>query len=170
MKISDYIIDYLIKQGVNHIFGIPGGVVLDFVNSASKREEIRLHLNFHEQCSAYAAVGFSQVNGKLCVAYSTKGPGLTNMITAIADAYYDSIPSIFITSHSKKFFISNKRSIAKQEFDSIELVNKITKYSACIESSEMVREALEYACNIAITERPGPVFLDFLSGLFSNEI
>ena len=101
VKGSDYIVSFLIDNGVTDVFGIPGGVVLDFLYALDKRnQDITVHLNYHEQSSAYAACGYSQVEGKLGVAYATRGPGVTNMITAIADAYYDSIPVMFITAHS----------------------------------------------------------------------
>ncbi len=89
MKVCDFLVNSLINRGVTDVFGIPGCVVLDFLYALKRRDkEISAHLNFHEQASAFAAVGYAQVNTTLGCAYATRGPGLTNMITAIADAYY----------------------------------------------------------------------------------
>ena len=100
MKVSEYIAQYLQKQGITDAFGIPGGVILELMYALDATEGITPHLSFHEQCAGFAACGYAQAGRKLGVAYATKGPGFTNLLTAMADAYYDSIPVLFITAHS----------------------------------------------------------------------
>lgn len=101
MRADEWIVDFLIKKGVTDIFGIPGAVIIDFLYAIDARSpEIVPHLSYHEQGGAYEACGYAQASGKLGVAYATRGPGFTNMLTAICDAYYDSIPTMFFSAHS----------------------------------------------------------------------
>jgi acetolactate synthase-1/2/3 large subunit len=171
MKVSDYVVDFLVNKGVTDVFGMPGGVVLDFLYAVDRRrEKITAHLNYHEQAAAFAACGYAQVFGKLGVAYSTKGPGVTNMITGIADTYRDSIPVLFITAHAHVTSLDNIRFEENQEFDTKQMLSKTTKYASRVERLQDVRYALERACHLAVSGRPGPVFLDFRAGLWNEEI
>ena len=89
MKGAAWIIDYLIGKGVTDIFGIPGVVIMDFLYAVDQRSpEITPHLCYHEQGGAYEACGYAQTTGKLGVAYATRGPGFTNMLTAMADVFH----------------------------------------------------------------------------------
>ena len=98
MKVSDYIVEYLISKGIKHVFGYPGGMVTHLMESFSKYEDkIAAHVTYHEQGAAFAACGYAQETGNIGVAYATSGPGATNLITGICDAYFDSIPTLFIT-------------------------------------------------------------------------
>lgn len=170
MTVAEYIIDFLINKGVTDIFGIPGGTVLDILYSADKRsDKIKAHLSYHEQGAAMAACGYAQASDKLGVAYANRGPGFTNMITGIADAYYDSIPVLFITAHSA---IGNPkmRTEYDQEMDSVSIVSKITKYAKKISSVSEVASELEIAYKLAMNGRKGPVFLDFSTQVLSQNI
>jgi acetolactate synthase-1/2/3 large subunit len=160
MKVTDYITDFLIEKGVNHVFGIPGGVVLDILDSLDKqKDKIMAHLSYHEQASAFAACGYAQISGKIGVAYATKGPGVANLVTGIANAYFDSIPVLFLTAHSK-IPRTGIRFEEKQEFDTIKMLSGIVKYAARIDELHDLRYHLECACYEAVSGRPGPVFLD----------
>ena len=77
---AEFLVDHLVKLGVTDAFGIPGGVVLDFLYELDRREDISAHLSFHEQCAGFAASGYAQLSGKLCATYATKGPGITNLL------------------------------------------------------------------------------------------
>ena len=170
MKISQYLVQKLIEYEVTDVFGIPGGVILDFIYELDKSEAINVHLNYHEQAAAYAACGYAQSSGKLGVAYATKGPGLTNMITAIAEAYYDSLPVLFITSHSQKSLNRNLRIEDEQEIDHVGLVTDITKYSKRVDTVETAIEAINAGCREAISGRKGPVLLDFYTKIFKSDV
>ncbi|GHT84613.1 acetolactate synthase [Spirochaetia bacterium] len=170
MKASDYIVDFFINQGITDVFGIPGGIVLDLLESFDKRKsKIKAHLNYHEQSSAFAACGYSQISGKPGLAYATKGPGVTNLITGITNAYFDSIATIFISAHSG-IPIDGVRFVEKQEFDTIRMVSGITKYAERVINPMDVRFSLEYAYYMATTGRPGPVFLDFSGAVLKADI
>ena len=98
---AQYIVDSLIRRGVTDAFGIPGGVILRLIYEMdSRKEELTPHLSYHEQAAGFAACGYAQASGRLGVAYATRGPGFTNLISAMADAYYDSLPVLFITAHA----------------------------------------------------------------------
>lgn len=171
MRTDDWIIDFLIKKGATDVFGIPGAVILDFLYAVERREpDITPHLTCHEQGGAYAAVGYAQTRGGIGVAYATRGPGLTNMITAIADAYYDSLPVFFFTAHSSKEPAGDMRVLNNQEIDTVSMVKSITKTAVRIDRADDVKSAVRQAYFSAVSGRKGPVFLDILSSVFSEEI
>lgn len=170
MTVSDYIADYLYKLGVTDVFGIPGGVILDLIYAFDRKDGIKAHLSYHEQCGGFAACGYAQSTGKLGVAYSTRGPGFTNMITPIAEAYFDSLPTLFITSHSEKCPEKGMRTMFDQEIDTCDIVKNITKYCVRIDSSESFALLFTQLCSIALEERKGPVFIDISSKLFKEDI
>ncbi len=171
MRADDWIVDFLINKGVTDVFGIPGVVVMDFLYAVDKRKPtITPHLNYHEQGSSFAACGYAQSTGKLGVAYSTRGPGFTNMITAMADAYYDSIPVMFITAHSSKELGSKMRVMNNQEIDTVALAKCITKKAVRIENIEELQTEVVNAYVEATTGRKGPVFLDIWNALFAFEV
>ena len=171
MKGAAWIIDYLIGKGVTDIFGIPGVVIMDFLYAVDQRSpEITPHLCYHEQGGAYEACGYAQATGKLGVAYATRGPGFTNMLTAIADAYYDSIPTMFFTAHGSVDRNEHMRVLNNQEIDTVGLAKQVTKYAVRVDSiADLQREVMHaYAC--AVSGRKGPVFIDILSGVLNQEI
>lgn len=171
MRADDWMIDYLIKQGCTDVFGIPGVVVMDFLYAVDRRKpEITPHLSYHEQGGSFAACGYAQVAGRMGVAYSTRGPGFTNMITAIADAYYDSVPIMFITAHSAIELNTDMRVLNNQEIDTICMVKNVTKYAKRIDKLEEFQKEISLACRLANEGRKGPVFLDIYNQLFAKEV
>lgn len=170
MKVSQYLVKKLVEYKVTDVFGIPGGVILDFIYELDKDENIDVHLSYHEQAAAYAACGYAQRSGRLGVAYATKGPGVTNMMTAIAEAYYDSLPVLYITAHSQKALRRELRIEEEQEMDHVRLVRDITKYAKRIDAVDEVAEAVNAGCRAAVSGRKGPVFLDFSARILKSEI
>lgn len=170
MTAAEYIISFLINKGVTDIFGIPGGVILDILYAAENSSgKLKPRLSYHEQGAAMAACGYAQISNRLGVAYATRGPGFTNMLTAVADAYYDSIPVLFITAHSAANN-PNMRAEHNQEMDTVALVSKITKYAKRVNSAKDVQEELDKAYTMATSGRKGPVFLDFSAQSLSQKI
>ena len=169
MTFVDYLIQKLINNGVTDVFGIPGGVVLDFLDCTNRTEGIAPHLSYHEQAAAFEACGYAQVNHTLGVAYATRGPGFTNMITGIADAYADSIPVLFLTGHSGAAVSHGMRFEKDQEMDTVSMVKHITKYAVAIET-ECEFWKIDEAIHIALAERKGPVFLDISSSLWNKNV
>lgn len=168
MKVTDYFSQILISYGVTDIFGIPGGVVLKFVKAIVAEGKIRLRLNYHEQMSGFAACGYAQASGKLGVAYATRGPGICNMFTCIAEAYQESLPVLFITAHGRKENLSGRFG-SNQEMDIVSCVKGITKYAAEINSAEDILFFIT-ACREAVEDRKGPVLVDIAEFLFDMEV
>ena len=171
MKACDYIVDVLIKHGTTDTFGIPGAVLLDLLYAMQRRcPEITPHLCYHEQGAGFAACGYAQASGRLGVAYGTRGPGFTNLVTSIADAYADSIPVLFITAHTAPAPSSDMRIQVNQEIDTCQMVAGITKYAKRVDTTEELLLYIHEACEIALEGRRGPVFLDIASKLWNAEV
>lgn len=164
MKVSDYIVKFLIEKGITDVFGYPGGSVTNLIDSFRKRnEEITAHVVYHEQAAAFAACAYAIRNGVPGVAYSTGGPGATNMITAIGHAYYDSIPVIFMTGNVNTYEAKGNLAVRQkgfQESDIVSVSSPLTKLSIYVEKPETIRYCLEKAYYYATSGRPGPVLID----------
>lgn len=164
MKVSDYIISFLFNQGITDVFGYPGGMVTHLMDSFSKyRNRIAAHVNYHEQGAAFAACGYAQITSKPGVAYATSGPGATNLITGICNAYFDSIPTLFITGQVNTYEGKGDMLVRQkgfQEMDVVSIVSGITKYCAYIGDAKDIRYNLEKAFYYATEGRPGPAVLD----------
>lgn len=174
IKVSDYIIDFLIKKGITDVFGYPGGMVTHLMESFRTREgQIRAHVNYHEQASAFCACGYAQISGLPGVAYATSGPGATNLVTGICNAYFDSIPAIFITGQVNTFESKKGLQVRQkgfQETDIISMVNGVTKYCSYIENPGSIRMELEKAWYWAMEGRKGPVLLDIPMNIFRSMV
>ena len=171
MRVDEFLVDFLISKGVTDAFGIPGGVILDFLYAMDRRkDELTPHLCYHEQGAAFAALGYAQTKQSLGVAYATRGPGITNMVTAIADAYYDSVPLMVVTAHAVKKQNMSMRIEYDQELDILPMMQGITKYVTRIDSVDELDQKLSLAYAYAMEGRKGPVVIDILSSLFSKEM
>ncbi|WP_026669537.1 thiamine pyrophosphate-binding protein [Butyrivibrio sp. AE3006] len=174
MKVSDYIVDYLIEKGIKDVFGYPGGMVTHLMESFSKRaDRIEAHVSYHEQGAAFAACGYAQESGNVGVAYATSGPGATNLITGICDAYFDSIPTLFITGQVNSNELKGELGVRQrgfQETDIVSMVSGVTKYAKQIQDANQIKYELDYAFHIAMCGRRGPVLLDIPMNIFRSEI
>jgi acetolactate synthase-1/2/3 large subunit len=150
------IVDTLKKEGVTHLFGISGGAVLPLYDVLYDAD-IRNILARHEQCVAHMADGYARAGGTPGVCVSTSGPGATNMVTGIANAYMDSSPIVAITGQAPRAVIGKD---AFQEADIVGITTPITKYVTQVESVEEIPKTLRTAFYIATTGRPGPVLVD----------
>ena len=163
MKISDYIVKFLEEKEIKYVFGYQGGMITHLIDSISKSNKIKFIQTYHEQSAALAADGYAKESGNIGVAISSSGPGVTNMITGIANSYFDSTPVIFITGQVNTYDYKYDKPIRQQgfqEMDVISLTQSITKYSKLIDKAEELPSELEKAFNIATSGRKGPVILD----------
>ncbi len=164
MKASDYIVEYLINKGITDVFGYPGGMVTHLMDSFRKyQDRINAHVTYNEQGAAMAACGYAQVSGKTGIAYATSGPGATNMITGICNAYMDSIPTVFITGQVNSFEQKRNLKVRQrgfQETDIVSMVSSVTKYAAQVNTADKLKWYLDYAFYVANDGRKGPVLLD----------
>lgn len=174
MKVSDYIVEYLISRGITDVFGYPGGMVTHLMDSFSKySDEIKQHVCFHEQAGAFEACGYAQRSGKLGVAFATSGPGATNLITGICDAWFDSIPVLFITGQVNTNEMKGQLHVRQrgfQETDIVSMVKGITKYAVTVVNAENIPAELERAVLAASDGRKGPVLLDIPMNVLRSEI
>ncbi len=163
MKLSDYVIDFIVRQGVSHIFEFIGGAIVHLLDSTYDRDDIQCVSVHHEQAGAFAAEAYARINGKLGVAMATSGPGALNMVTGIGSCYFDSVPCLFITGQVNTYeykFNSPVRQIGFQETDIVTVAKPLTKYAAMVVDAEKIRYQLEKAVFLAQSGRPGPVLLD----------
>ncbi len=152
------LLESLKLEGVDLVFGYPGGTVINLYDELMNVREIRHILPRHEQGGTHAADGYARATGKVGVAIATSGPGATNTITGIATAYMDSIPMVIITGQVPTPLIGND---AFQEVDIIGITRPITKHSFLIRHAKDIPTIVRKAFYIARSGRPGPVLIDF---------
>jgi acetolactate synthase, large subunit (EC 2.2.1.6) len=156
-KGADVVIETLLKEGVDVIFGIPGGANMEIYDALYRINKIKHILARHEQGAGHMAEGYAKASGKVGVALATSGPGATNLITAIADAYMDSVPVVFLTGQVPTFLIGND---AFQEVDIVGMTRPVTKHNFLVKRVEDLPLIIRQAFYIARTGRPGPVLVD----------
>jgi acetolactate synthase-1/2/3 large subunit len=151
------LLDSLKRQGVQVIFGYPGGAVIPIYDAIYEEEEIRHVLVRHEQGAAHMAEGYAKVTGKVGVCLATSGPGATNLVTGIADAYMDSVPIVAVTGQVQTNLIGTD---AFQEADNTGITMPITKHNYLVQKAEDLPQIIAEAFYIAASGRPGPVLVD----------
>ena len=160
MKITgaQIVIECLIEQGVKTVFGYPGGAILNIYDELYKNSDRITHiLTAHEQAACHAADGFARSTGKVGVCMATSGPGATNLVTGIANAYMDSVPIVAITCNVIKPLLGKD---SFQEIDITGVTMPITKHNAIVMNVENLAETIREAFVIAKSGRPGPVLID----------
>ncbi|MGC8622077.1 MAG: thiamine pyrophosphate-binding protein [Caldisphaera sp.] len=164
IKVSDYIVKILENMNVKYVYGFIGGAITHIFDSLSKSQKIKFVHCYHEQAAAFAASASAKLSGNISVALATSGPGATNLITGIADSYFDSSPVLFITGQVNTYDFKYDLKVRQkgfQETDIVNIVKPITKYSALVDDPKKVEFELKKAISIALSDRKGPVLLDF---------
>ncbi|PSU47883.1 acetolactate synthase 3 large subunit [Photobacterium frigidiphilum] len=154
---ADMIVRSMIDQGVKHIFGYPGGSVLDIYDALHEKSDIEHVLVRHEQAAVHMADGYARATGDVGVVLVTSGPGATNAITGIATAYMDSIPMVVFSGQVMSNLIGND---AFQECDMVGISRPVVKHSFLVKKAEDIPEIIKKAFYIASSGRPGPVVID----------
>ncbi|MGB5964328.1 MAG: acetolactate synthase large subunit [Sulfurimonadaceae bacterium] len=159
MQISgaQMVIEALIAEDVNTVFGYPGGAIMNVYDEIYKQDGFEHILTRHEQAAIHAAEGYSKVTGKVGVAMITSGPGFTNAVTGLADAYMDSIPMVVISGQVPMSLIGTD---AFQEIDAVGISRSCTKHNYLVTDAKDLPRILKEAFYIASTGRPGPVHVD----------
>lgn len=173
IKVADYIVKYIEKLGVKHIFMLAGGGCIHLVDSFGKSKKIKYICNLHEQGVGIAAEAYSQYTNNIGVALVTTGPGSTNIITPIAGAWLDSIPMLVICGQVNTTDMVGDKGIRQngfQEINMISLVQSITKYSVTVTSANDIKHHLDNAIFFAKNGRPGPVVLEIPLNIQSEYI
>ena len=155
---SQIIIECLKEQGVDTVFGYPGGAILNLYDELYKHsDEIRHILTSHEQGASHAADGYARSSGRVGVCFATSGPGATNLVTGIATAYMDSVPMVAITCNVGTSLLGKD---SFQEIDINGITTPITKHNFLVKDVERLAPTLRRAFGIAMGRRPGPVLVD----------
>ncbi len=163
---AEIVIECLKEQGVDTVFGYPGGTILNVYDALYKHQEEIFHiLTSHEQGAAHAADGYARATGKVGVCFATSGPGATNLVTGIATAYMDSIPVVAVTANV------NLPALGKDSFQEVDIagvVMPITKHSFIVKDIKELADTLRKAFRIARSGRPGPVLVDITKDVTAN--
>ena len=154
---AEIVVQCLIEEGIDHVFGYPGGAVLHIYDAFYKQDAVKHVLVRHEQAATHAADGYARSTGKAGVVLVTSGPGATNAVTGIATAYMDSIPMVVLTGQVPKPLIGND---AFQEVDSVGITRPVVKHNFLVEDVKDLALTLKKAFYVATTGRPGPVVVD----------
>ncbi|MCX6003410.1 MAG: biosynthetic-type acetolactate synthase large subunit [Chloroflexi bacterium] len=161
------LLDGLVKEGVDTIFGILGGAILPLYDTLPQFPQLHHVLVRHEQCAAHAAEGYARATGKVGVCFATSGPGATNLVTGIANAHLDSSPIVAITGQVARRFIGKD---AFQEIDITGITLPITKHNYLVRDAASLAKILKEAFYIARTGRPGPVLVDVPKDVFNEQV
>src|SRR6059036_3104768 len=151
---AEMVIKALADQGVEHIFGYPGGAVLPIYDELFQQEKVRHILVRHEQGAVHAAEGYARSTGKVGVVLVTSGPGATNAVTGLTDALMDSVPIVCLTGQVPTHLIGND---AFQEADTVGITRPITKHNYLVKSVGDLAGTVHEAFYVARSGRPGPV-------------
>lgn len=166
MKGAEILINCLLEQGVDTIFGYPGGTVLDIYDALYRNGKINHILTAHEQGAAHAADGYARVTGKTGVCFATSGPGATNLVTGIATAYMDSVPLVAITGNVGLSLLGRD---SFQEIDICGITMPITKHNFIVKDVKELAGVVRKAFYIASSGRKGPVLIDILKNVQIDE-
>ncbi len=164
---AQLVCESLIKEGVDTIFGLPGGAILPLYQTLPEYSELRHILVRHEQGAAHAADGYARVTGKAGVAWATSGPGATNLITGIATAQMDSVPMVVITGQVSRASIGSD---AFQETDTTGISLPVTKHNYLVMDAADIPRIIKEAFHLATTGRPSPVLVDIPKDVFTEEV
>ncbi|MCL4378883.1 MAG: thiamine pyrophosphate-binding protein [Actinobacteria bacterium] len=163
MKLSDYVINFLVKNKIKYVFEVAGGSLAHLLDSLYGRKDISSISMHHEAAAAFAAEGYARISGNIGVAMATSGPGATNLITGIGSSFFDSIPCLFMTGQVNTYefkFDKPVRQIGFQETDIINIVKPIVKDALLVTKPDKIKYFIEKLINAAKSGRPGPVLMD----------
>lgn len=173
MKLSDYIADFLVRQGIHHVFVVSGGAAVHMIDSIAKHKGIDYICTAHEQGAGTAADGYARISDNLGATIVTSGPGPTNLLTSIANLYYDSVPAIFLCGQVATFRLKKSpflRQKGFQETDVVSIFKPVTNYAVRIKDPREIRFELEKAIYLATHDRRGPVVLDIPDDIQREEV
>ncbi len=168
VRATQAIIECLLEQGVDTIFGYPGGTILNIYDELYRyQDRIRHYLTAHEQGAAHAADGYARSTGRVGVCFATSGPGATNLTTGIATAFYDSSPVVFITCNVPENLLGKD---SFQEVDITGIAMPITKATYLVRDAQDIPDVIREAFAVAASGRPGPVLIDFLKNVTAPDV
>ena len=163
MKASDWIANFFVSHGIHAIYGYIGGMITHLVDSISRHPDMCFVQTYHEQSAAFMAVGSARRTKRPGIALATSGPGATNLLTGVADAYFDSVPVIFITGQVNTYEYKYDKPVRQQGFQELDIVSMarpVTKWAVLLDDPAQICYVFEKAWHVAMSGRPGPVLID----------
>lgn len=163
MRVADFIFEFIAKQGIDHVFFLPGGGAMHLNDGLRKQTSINAVSMLHEQGASIAAEGFARTSGKFGVCLVTSGPGATNAITGLAGAWFESTPVLFISGQVKRSNLKGDlgvRQLGAQELDIVTMVRSVTKYATSLMDPLQAKRTLQEALHWMTEGRPGPVWIE----------
>ncbi len=173
MNVAAYIADFLVRQNVRHVFGVQGSAIAKVIDEMVLTGKIEYIANYNEQGAAFCADGYSRTTENLGVAVATSGPGATNLVTGIANAQMDSIPTLFITGQEHSVTVARDNGARQngfQDLDIVSVVRPITKYAVMVTDEKRIRYEMEKSCWSARSGRPGAALIDIPLDIQFKEI
>ena len=169
IRLADYVADFLVNHGVTDVFSVVGGGAMHLNDALGHKEGLKVTYNHHEQACAIAAEAYARLDNKIAAVCVTTGPGGTNALTGVLGGWLDSIPMFILSGqvrydttarYALQFTEQPLRAMGDQEYDIVKSVEPMTKYAVMIEDPKQIRFCLEKAWHLAVTGRPGPVWID----------
>lgn len=160
MRIADYVIDYIYRHGTDTIFTLAGGGAMYLNDAVALHPKMKYICSHHEGASALAAEAYAKYKGVPGAVMVTSGPGSTNAISGLLEAWQNSIPVIFISSQAPIKFMGVTRQFGVQEMSIIPVVKSLTKYAIVVDKPNLIKTYMDVAYRQMLTGRPGPVWLD----------
>ncbi|MBN1824455.1 MAG: thiamine pyrophosphate-binding protein [Endomicrobiales bacterium] len=163
IKLSDYVVKFLVRRGIKDVFMVSGGGIMHLVESAGSNRNIRYFCNYNEQATTYCCEGYARAGKGVSACIVTTGPGSTNAVSGVAGAWVDSVPMLVISGQIKRELIADYkklRQIGEQEINIIDIVKPVTKYAVTVDDPRNIKFELEKAYYIAASGRPGPVWVN----------
>jgi acetolactate synthase-1/2/3 large subunit len=164
VKVSDYVVRFLVERGVRDVFLASGGGIMHLLDSIGQHPDMRYYCNYHEQACAVAAEGYARMTGRPGACFATTGPGAINALSGAVASWVDSVPLIVISGQVRTDLIADYahvRQVGPQEGNVIAMAKPVTKYAVSLRNASRVRYEMERAYYEATTGRPGPVWVEF---------
>ena len=168
-RLADYVAEFFVSHGVTDVFSVVGGGAMFLNDALGHKAGLHVTYNHHEQACAIAAEAYARLENKIAAVCVTTGPGGTNALTGVACGWLDSIPMFIVSGqvrydttarYAERFTGAKLRAVGDQEYDITLAAKAMTKYAVMIEDPKMIRYAMEKAWHLAVTGRPGPVWVD----------
>ena len=173
ISVSDYVVEFFSKINVKYVFTVSGGGSIFLCDSLLKSKKIKYVSCHHEQAASFAAESYARQNNDIGIAVVTTGPGGTNAITGVSSCWIDSIPTLFVSGQvflNQTIQSTGLRQLGVQEIDIVNLVKPITKYAVLIDNPSKIKYHLEKGYSLAVSGRPGPVWIDIPANIQSTMI
>ncbi|BBT39270.1 acetolactate synthase-1/2/3 large subunit [Pseudomonas guariconensis] len=173
MRVADFVFEFIARQGVEHVFFLPGGGAMHLNNALLRQPRLQAVSMLHEQGAAIAAEGYARTSGRFGACLVTSGPGATNAITGLAGAWFESTPMMVVSGQVKRADLKGEtglRQLGTQELDIVSMVSSVTKYAVCLSDPQQVRYELEKALYLMLNGRKGPVWIDIPLDVQATEI